>query len=375
MRVGAANALVVFALACGARTPLEDPAPSARRLDAAVDGARRVPDAPSAVPDAPDGGPRCVPGRSVPRRATADLVFVIDRSGSMSQTIDGLERAPRELWRWTLLEAALGRAVAVLDERARVGATFFPNPSARPRPDVERPCLTTIGLDVEVSTGGVAEMLEIFERTDPFGGTPTADAIAETRRWLARSAEARRFIVLATDGGPNCNPDLTTPGCVCTGSPMICDATGGGASCLDDLRTIGVVSETFRDGHIPVYVVGIEDLARPELAEVLDEMAVAGGRPRGGTGRRYYSVRSSADLEQALTSVTSEIALCGYELTAIPEREAALHVLVDEVAIAEGDPNGWSWADRDRGELELVGTACERVRSGASITALVDACD
>jgi hypothetical protein len=208
--------------------------------------------------------------------------------------------------------------------------------------------------------------------TDPAGGTPTAPAIAETRRQLETSPHPRRAIVLATDGAPNCNPDLTTPGCICTVAPMLCEATGGGAACLDELRTAAVIGETHEAFGIPVYVVGIDDPLDPTLAGVLDRLAVAGGRPRTTGPRRFYSALSSRELDEALALVTSRIALCGFTLASIPANEEALVVSLDGVPLADRD---WTWIDREHGEIEILGDGCDQVRLGAHVDATVLACD
>ena len=87
--------------------------------------------------------------------------------------------------------------------------------------------------------------------------------------------------------------------------------------------------------------------------------------------RLYYNVGSPEELQGALDSITSEIALCLF--TASPEVVSGpLEVLVDNEIVAY-DPerrDGWDWTEPGRGELTLFGAACSRaIEPEAVITA------
>jgi hypothetical protein len=350
----------------GARTGLT--IPEYRRdggLDAPRDGGR----------DAPDSPLICLPGMFPLVPTSADVVFTIDRSGSMRLTIDGIMEAPPEFWRWAILRDALADAFADLDPRVNVGAEFYPqplDPMTMPEPEVS--CATTPGIDVPVSPTGRARILEIFRTTTAFGGTPTAEALAEASNALRSSTTPRRFIVLATDGGPNCNSSIGFPCTVCTGVPTDCETFEGRFSCLDERRTVDTITGAASTG-IPVFVIGIEDPTRPDLADVMDRMAIAGGRPRMGSRRSFYSVRTAAELREALAIITSSISECGVVSPSVPADDSTFSLTIDGEVIPRGEMDGWSWTNRSVGELELFGTWCERAREpGAEIVAIVDDC-
>lgn len=361
--------VVVIALAllagCGAKTGLTIP-------DVPMD-APPIPDA----PDAPDTPPICIPGEFEIVPASADVVFVIDRSGSMRQAIDGDEMRPRAEWRWTLLGEALEVAFSRFDDRVRVGGEFYPDEMEMtiPPPPPAEACRSSSGIDVPISATGEAAILATFPRTDPFGGTPTAVAVAEAAAALRRAGSPRRFIVLATDGGPNCNDRLDARTCVCTSAmPGDCavDLDLGRYACLDDTRTVRTISEAAGAGT-PVFVIGIEPTGRPELTDVLERMAVAGGRPRMVPGERaFYSVASEAELAEALDAITGSISRCGFVSPSVPVDESTFSIEIDGVPVAR---TAWEWVDRARGELELGAEACARAsRPGARIVAIVDDC-
>lgn len=362
--------VVVIALAlltgCGAKTGLTIP-------DVPMD-APPIPDA----PDAPDTPPICIPGEFEIVPASADVVFVIDRSGSMRLSLGGDDLAPRPEWRWTLLGDALDVAFSRFDDRIRVGAKFYPDvidmPEPPPPPEVA--CRSSSGIDVPISAAGEAAILATFPATEPLGGTPTAVAVAEAAAAVRRAGSPRRFIVLATDGGPNCNdgPEIDPDTCICTNrDPMDCRMPDIGIySCLDDSRTIRTISEAAGAGT-PVFVIGIEPTGRPDLVDVLDRMAVAGGRPRMVPGERsFYSVRSEAELAAALDAITGSISRCGFVSPSVPADESTFSIEIDGVPVAR---TAWEWVDRARGELELGAEACARAsRPGARIVAIVDDC-
>lgn len=375
MRVSSRQALALAAAlaalsGCGAKTGLE-----IERYDAPFDAGRDVgSDAPDAV--------MCRPGMFPIEPARGDMMLVIDRSGSMRLDFDGVEDLPEDQWRWAFLRGAIAEALPTLGARVRVGAKFYPDPIPPETPEVtaEIACSSSPGVDVAPGLGTTPAILSVYDAFLPIGGTPTVDAVIEARTALSRSTEGRRFIVVATDGGPNCNPDsgANPATCVCTSPRMTCLRPDEGIySCLDDPRTTNTFRETFERFGIPVFVIGIEDRSRPDLLDYLDRMAVAGGRPRTVPGERaYYSVRSEGDLRDAFAQITGSISRCAFVSPSVPTDELRFSVTVDGETITRDDAtSGWTWTDRARGEIELHGAACEAAnRPGASVLAIVDDC-
>ena len=131
--------------------------------------------------------------------------------------------------------------------------------------------------------------------------------------------------------------------------------------------------DVFENQKIPVYVIGIGSTERPEFLKVLDDMAVAGGRPRATTPR-HYNVQSSAELKTALQSIGDSIAKCTYLTPSSPTDPNAISVEIDGKPI-QRDPthtNGWDWVDQAFGTLAFFGTSCTIASTGTpQITGVV----
>jgi hypothetical protein len=184
-------------------------------------------------------------------------------------------------------------------------------------------------------------------------------------------------MILATDGAPNCNEALDHRTCVCTAIASPCSTTERGRySCLDDGRTISVIRDTFDKQKIPVYVIGIGSTERPEFLRVLDDMAVAGGRPRT-SAPRHYNVQSADELSETFSDIRDEVSKCTFLTPSAPTDPNAISVEINGVVIPR-DPtrqNGWDWVDQAYGELAFFGDACDKISGGAAKASGVISCD
>jgi hypothetical protein len=304
-------------------------------------------------------------------RRGAQLMFVIDRSNSMAETFDGDDMPRLGESRWELVGVALRDALSDADELFEIGAKFYPRWSEADPPDPVAACAVDEGIDLAPARSNVDSLLWVFSSTGPEGGTPTAMALSEVRDFFSlRPPTIPRFVILATDGGPNCNPDTGVHHsvCQCTGDPPDCtsDATWGPFNCIDDTRTVRVIRDLHDGMEIPVYVIGILDPTRPDLADVLDEMAIAGGRPRDEIGgRRFYDVRDPEGLRGAIDTITDSISRCVFSLGRVPLPSEVVSLSVDGVTIARDASrvDGWDFTTEDRAELTLFGSACARATS------------
>lgn len=300
----------------------------------------------------------CKPGLFVLRKAKPTLLFVIDRSRSMLSNFGGVGQS-----RWDVVRSALSRALPPVDDTIEIGALLFPAPGSS-----GMSCTVSGAPNLAPSTGHVASLLALLTANPPGGSTPTADAIATAARSLRgiRAASTARALVLATDGAPDCNSALNPQTCTCAQGNN-CQAN----RCLDDTRTVARIAAAAAGG-LPTYVIGIQDGATSPLAAVLDAMADAGQRPQLGQSHRYYAVSSEAELGAALVTIRDQVGACTYLTSSVPDQRGTIRVTLNgmELPFDPSGETGWSWADRNNGELSLASAACGSASlSGAQLTA------
>jgi hypothetical protein len=284
-----------------------------------------------------------------------------------------------EASKWTTTRTVLARIVTRLGPRARFGVSVFPDPRTDDcAPGVEV-VPTTLG-DVPTKAGddalsSLADRILRATSVVPNGGTPTS---ATLRALLprVRALPGRTFVVLATDGGPNCNglSRCTASGCLLNiesfGScrpdtpPNCCDADlGGAANCLDDAATEAAIT-ALADAGIATYVVGFPGSA--PYAAALDRFALAGGTAKDASPRYQQVERSdSAAFEAALAEVAARVtATCDLALENAPPDPARVNVYLDGVAVPKDPENGWA---QDGKTITLLGATCRRVLSGGAL--------
>jgi von Willebrand factor type A domain len=366
-----ATAGFVALVSCGSRTGLFVELPDDASVDASLDApdppfdaTLDAPDARDATVDAPLDGPiPCVPGTFGFQLAIPQIMFVLDRSGSMAFSLgQDTQPPPGRPTRWTTLRDALQQTIVPFDQELAMGAKFFPEANADPFNAVQA-CVTAAGVGIAPAVGNAQNILNVFGTTSPVGGTPTASALQLAAQYLASSRTISRAMVLATDGAPNCNGALNKQTCTCVSSGQNCQNDPEGEyDCLDDTATVSTISGIFASRNIPVYVIGIGGI---NFGNVLDAMAVAGGRPRAGTPR-YYAATTAAEMATAFGAVRDSVAKCSYITPSSPDDAGAISVVVGGATVPRDTTrtNGWDWIDQQFGHLQLFGAACTAATKG-----------
>ncbi|HEY1694761.1 MAG TPA: vWA domain-containing protein [Polyangiaceae bacterium] len=344
----AAAVVAATAVACGARTGLLVP-----------EEASTGPDGGSIAPDAAEA---CV-GTEIPLATNAPvLYFVLDASGSMA-----------EQGKWTNMLAAIAELIDAVGAQARFGAAVFPEPNAG---------ACTSGVEVMSvrlgdATGAASSAFLAATAFTPVGGTPTAATLRALVPELAAFPQAT-YAILATDGGPNCNDQLSCDADTCTsnmdgvagcpvgGPPNCCDPAGGvgGVGCLDGPDAVDAVKALGVAG-VETFVMGIPGSA--PYAAVLDQLALAGGGARAS--EPYYYRVDTADTT-ALAASLAQIAAaatasCTVVLQHVPEDPGDVNVYVGGALVPRDGPNGWVLAGT---KLTLEGSTCQALRSGTALT-------
>lgn len=340
------------------------------------------------------GAPNCGATALHAARPIVNMLLVVDKSSSMSGTAE----FPKG--RWTTLGDAL--TVALDDSKSRIsfGLEFFPfadDPNATPDT-----CETPMSMDLLVPIGAgdqtAPQIEDAFTTYAPAGGTPTAAALAHALDYFqngdGKDLPGTSYVLLATDGGPNCNADLTCDASTCTINLENPDATKGcGGSCCDPsvdpngnlncLDQDGSVAQVkaLADAGVKTFVVGIP--GSEFFGQTLDALAAAGLETNPNAPPKYYQVTSTdgpQGLTDVLTSITSGlITTCRLQLTSTPKDpnyQGLLNVEIDGANVPQQGPDGWTVdTSASPPTIVLAGKTCDYMEQhGAESVSITYGC-
>jgi hypothetical protein len=301
-----------------------------------------------------------------------NLLLVIDKSGSMLDIPDGYTSD-----KWTVLGASLEAALDPVRSAVALGLQLYPLTDACGVPEGN-----AITVDVQPGAVALTDILGEIAAAAPSGGTPTAAALAHALAYYkdgaGKSLKGQRFVVLATDGGPNCNAEITCEASACTTNldgdcpgavANCCDSTLAGAGaekgCLDDAATKAAIEALAAEG-IPTFVIGIPGTEM--YATSLDQFAVAGERVNPDAPPSYFAVTSAGSglggLTSILESITSAVVTnCRLQLTSDPPDTDYLNVSIEGAFLPKGDGNWDLDLSTSPPTVVLMGETCERVET------------
>ena len=202
--------------------------------------------------------------------------------------------------------------------------------------------------DVVPATGTAAAITSKLAGASPDSSTPTTAAInAAVAYYKTLNDNHSHYLLLATDGEPNCGSNILTGG-------------------DDSAAAIAAVSAAAAAG-IKTFIVGIGSDDTSAIT-TLNQMAVNGQEPDTSGTSSYYQVNSTSDLETVLSNAAGSIVSCTYDLSMAPTDPNL--VTIDNsmnVPIPRDTThmNGWDFGPNDM-SIVFYGQACTDLQSGVT---------
>jgi hypothetical protein len=283
----------------------------------------------------------------------ADLLLVLDKSGSMTSAIDSTTDCQNPVTdpdagagcqqRWATMVSGLNAVLSGASGDVNWGLQLF---------NIDGTCGVANTPEVPIAPGSAATVQTTIAGVTPKGNTPTRAAVTAATKYLQGLTDTNgKYILLATDGEPNC---LTTGG----------GRGGGGNGASDVAGTVTAITAAAAAG-IKVYVIGVG----PETGN-LDNFASAGGTDH------YYPALSPDDLNAALATIVGTVASCTFSLGKAPPdpTNVAVQFNGDSSLRAPQDTthtNGWDYTSSSDTTIQLYGSWCDNVTNGTYTAATI----
>lgn len=306
------------------------------------------------------------------------VMLVVDKSGSMKtvassetqwgcandQSGNGYD--PVGDCKWNTLKQMLVEDGGFLDaagSQARIGLAIFSGPSG-----FDACSAGEILVPVPESPGASKEAIRSkLDSVVPAGGTPmssTLNNIAADFDFMKKEQATPNFVVLITDGSPNCNASLA--GCAeCTNGGNPAQMCGDVRNCLDDVALASAVSR-LRAKDVFTLVIGIGTVfSNPVARKALDDAAIAGGMPQSDAPTKFYFASTNEDLGNILKKIVPSIGTCLFTLESAPSDPDSLEVvLTDSTLAAPGNRTDlvrgadWDYTDDTHTAVAIKGAQC-----------------
>ncbi|MGE5787517.1 MAG: vWA domain-containing protein [Myxococcales bacterium] len=361
-------------------------------------GGTKEPACPDLLQKLSSGSDVCSATETAADYSHINMLIVLDKSLSMTATPAGDTKT-----KWVGATEALQQALNPNEPLVSYGFILYPYAA----PVAATSCELSGGEEaVNVKIGAASEsvpkIVQLMKDTTPGGGTPTASALRAAFQYYTQGGgmalDGQKYVLLVTDGGPNCNAALSCQTDTCTadldksgscGDPTKMDTSccnpinkvPGGvdpqALCLDH-EAVKDQLNALRGQGIKTFVIGIP--GTEAYASFLDGFADAGGVPVTPTTEkphRYYEVKNQAELLTAFKTITTSLVRdCNVKLAEKPLDLSKINVAVDcaELPQKTGEVVNWEYLSATQ-SIEIKGAKCEAIKSvGAKRIDVVNGC-
>jgi hypothetical protein len=269
------------------------------------------------------------------QRSPAKILVVLDRSGSMTQMVLGIPNS-----KWDNVTAALNETVTATNASVEWGLKVFPQPGVG-----AEGCVVADGVDVPIApmnamaiTGAIS--VPTARPINNAGSTPTTVAVNKATDYLKTlGTTTPKYMVLATDGLPNCRDGFSGDDAMGAVAAIQAAAAAGFHTFVVGIATMGSAADT-----------------------TLNNMAVAGLEPRMAAPQ-YYPVASRADLVTTLGLITGQVTNCVFPLTMAPPATGDVTVKVNGMVIPRDPAHAQGW-DLAGNAVQVYGAVCDQLKGG-----------
>jgi hypothetical protein len=274
-------------------------------------------------PDMAEGDANCGGMQFALQRVPPNVMLVLDRSGSMADSIGGGSVTSK----WDDLKTAIQQVVTTYDSETRLGVSLFSS---------DGNC--GAGNITLAAANNGSTVMTLVNAQGPGGNTPTAATLAKVAQsGMLNDTTRDNVVVLATDGLPNCG----------------------------DTDVAGKITTLYgQTPSVKTYVIGVGDgtVSDPTL---LNSWADAGHTARTGAATKYYQANSPQDLKDAFDTIVASVVSCKFQLGQAPPDANQLYVWEDGKQVAADPANGYSF-DAAGPSVTLNGTACDALKQKPS---------
>jgi len=296
-----------------------------------------------------------------------DILIVQDKSLSMNDS-SGQNCTGQNCSKWAQVSAAIDTVVQATDTNVNWGLVFFGTDSM---------CGVTSTPNVPVGPMNGQKIQTAFSGNQPSSETPTAAAMNAAVTYMKTLTDPNpKFLLLATDGLPNCGNSAAAGASGAAGRGGGTGGAGGrgpiggippGGGTQDDSPAAESAVTSAKTAGFPTFVVGISTSGNTTATNTLNTMAKNGGYPQTGAATQYYSVTDTASLVTALNQILGKTLSCTIPLTDKPDylsnvAVSAMDSSGKRIEIPKDDTNGWSF-DSSMSNIVLNGSACQQLQS------------
>jgi len=307
----------------------------------------------------------------------ANILFVIDRSGSMNCNLPPItssadcettaaKKDPSSPSKWEVVRDALKQAITSLPATSGAGITYFSNDNmcgVQSKPNVDLARLTQAQLD---------SLTASIDAVKPNGGTPIVGALMNAYKRLNPNQYpdqplGNKYVVLLTDGQESCSPDA-----------------------VPDL--VNVEAPKAVSAYIKTFVVGVPGSEANRA--VLSQLAFNAGTPSSPTcdhsgsapdiGDCHFDMTKETDLGTALgktlASISGQALSCELDVPSTSGADPSkvnvqytptkggmpVQILQDPSRPCNGGADGWQYED-DGSKIVVCGPSCDAVRGAYRI--------